>query len=276
MKQPTEIILDTPFGKARLLVHSATSCYLGNLCSPHENPLTVNRVEYSISLHAELHNGEWGYQRSEVGNPLYGSLHMTRINWENINQRDASHKARDKAATVLFDLLNKYLAEHPEALVEAEKVRLANVIQDCQKKRKEAALLMVEAQDQADKARTELMAICTPEEQHQVIMAERDDLGQEVTVWAHRMGEIEERQECLCEQIAQLAGRRGAASHFLTSHEIDMLGEYLLAADTEDELGNYLRRGKFQPGNGQCYEVPTTTEEGRMLDDACKLLGIGG
>jgi hypothetical protein len=275
MNREVEVIIDTPFGKARLVVHGKGSCYLGNLNSPHENPLTVNRVEYSISMHAELHDGQWGYQRNSNGQVDCRSLHMVKIHWDNINQRDASHAARKKVEETFFDLLNTYFAEHPEALVAGEQYRLRSEMGRQLEKVKEAVLLQEEARQQVEATRDELLAILTVEEQCEALNAERERLSLEMVRWLRRTTQIEDRQKEICEQIAQLDGRRGAASRFLSGDEIDKLGEYFSAGDFADELGDYLRESIFGLANGQCYEVPVTFDEGLMMDEACELLGIG-
>jgi hypothetical protein len=117
--------LNTKFGGPVRVVFQGLDQIYVETKKPDESVLTVNRVAYRVSFH--LHDDGAGFeaQRDERGS-TYGALTARRAH--QIFGDEASGAARSKIIAELTTVVRRYLVDHLEVLIVAERVRLREAI----------------------------------------------------------------------------------------------------------------------------------------------------
>ena len=122
LEYPKDILLETPLGVVTLVVPQADYVIVN---TEYRKPITVNKVEYTLSLRLKKYADGWNLEKSDNGS-TYHSLSAMRLDWTKINSAYASDAARTKIKSVLIPLVEKWVEDNADVIAQAEFVKLNN------------------------------------------------------------------------------------------------------------------------------------------------------
>jgi hypothetical protein len=110
--------IDTVLGPITATATSADHVYV-SAGNRHQEPLVINGVEYSLSMHLQAVRGTVSLQPDSNGG-TYHSIHLTRRNWTNYNESHGTPSARKRAEMIVIAAVQRWINEHPDVLREAD------------------------------------------------------------------------------------------------------------------------------------------------------------
>ncbi len=126
-------IISTKIGPVRVVLHNATSAYIG---TQNGQSNEVNGVQVDFSLHLKLVDGSWGLMPDQHGRTsLYSSLHVTRRDYTG---KEVPEAARKKIAAIVIPAFEEWLRENKSALHTAEMASLRSALASNMKEIEEA------------------------------------------------------------------------------------------------------------------------------------------
>jgi len=116
--------LITRYGRMVVAVNGATAVYLDasqNFGADESIGLIVRGIRYAVSAHLQLKDGQWGlFAPDHAPHLAFQSLFVDR------GRGDVSRSARLVVQEAVLEACTQWVADHPDALTEGERIRRNN------------------------------------------------------------------------------------------------------------------------------------------------------